>query len=891
MSSSAQYEPLPRDVYEDTELADSYPPSQPRPAIYYGEGEFDPPSSDDEEDLFLEKRKVDDTERDGDLLEQDGELIVGSKNHRRPSSLRCLILSLAALVTMAAVIGIFAALSYRGTSYQVHGSQHLTMDHIFNGTFVPKANSVRWVPEAGDGVYATTDGGHIKLVDLKTGNTTELVLIADIKDSKGIPLPFSSWELSSDMKYLLIGANRVKQWRYSSFSNYYIHDLTTRITHPLIPPTNPPVTAYAKWSPTGRSIAYVTANDLYILPSPSSVSSIRVTSSGNASLFHGVPDWVYEEEVFSADYALWWSPDSAKVAYLKFDETNVNEFTFPVYNPTENSYEVVPYPGNVTMKYPKPGYSNPLVYVHIFELDKYFQSTSAGEPEQLAVDQASLELTWDGRFPLNNSIIAEVAWVANSTVLIKETNRAGNNGSIVSFDLAQGDAAVGHTTRKLGKDGEQGDEGWIEPFRSITPLPQSLTPGGLPAYLDIVPNADGFNHIALFSPASASTPHFLTSGNWEVTSDELAVDPVQKLVYFHAANPSSIQRHLYSISLPTTQADLQTVLKVEPTPLTDTSNSAYYSASFSPKGGFYLLTYMGPNAPWQNILKTNDSGFVRPFTENNVLNSTLLQYELPVITHTTIDSDGYELNVQEYRPPRMDDSGKTKYPVLFQVYGGPFSQLVNVKFGMTWHQYLAAVHKYIVVTVDGRGTGWKGRKLRNPVKDQLGRYETIDQINAAKIWAGKDYVDDKRIGIWGWSYGGFMSCKVAEADAGIHSLVMAVAPVTSWRLYDSIYTERYMDLPAVNPDGYVTASISNVTGFHNVDFAFAHGSADDNVHFANSAHLLDMLTEKRVRRFRFRMFTDSDHSIFRRGANREVYEYMLGFLVEKWGKGPRQRGW
>jgi len=227
--------------------------------------------------------------------------------------------------------------------------------------------------------------------------------------------------------------------------------------------------------------------------------------------------------------------------------------------------------------------------------------------------------------------------------------------------------------------------------------------------------------------------------------------------------------------------------------------------------------------------------------------------------------------------------------VFFNVYGGPGSQQIDVSFKTSWLDYLACSLGYIVVTVDGRGTGFKGRKLRNPVKDNLGYWETVDQINAAKIWAAKSYVDPKRIGIFGWSYGGFMASKVAEANAGVHSLAIAVAPVTSWRLYDSIYTERYMNTPEANPTGYVTASISNVTGFHNIDFLLAHGTGDDNVHFANSAHLLDMFTRDKVRNYRFRMFTDSDHGINKRGANRELYEYMVDFLIEKWGKGGRRR--
>lgn len=253
--------------------------------------------------------------------------------------------------------------------------------------------------------------------------------------------------------------------------------------------------------------------------------------------------------------------------------------------------------------------------------------------------------------------------------------------------------------------------------QAIYPIAPELSPSGEPAYLDVVPTPEGYNHIALYSPADSSTPQFLTSGEWEVTSEILAVDVNRSLVYFQAANPSSTQRHIYSVPLP----KLTTAEEVAPTALTDTSSPGYYEASFSPEGGFYLLSYRGPHVPWQRIVHAGDDDFDYVLTENPQLNETLATYELPIVTHSTLESDGYELNVLEMRPPRMDDSGRTKYPVLFRVYGGPGSQMVDVKYLHDWHDYVVSELQYIVVVVETRGTGYKGRKLRNPMKNNLGR--------------------------------------------------------------------------------------------------------------------------------------------------------------------------
>lgn len=515
--------------------------------------------------------------------------------------------------------------------------------------------------------------------------------------------------------------------------------------------------------------------------------------------------------------------------------------------------------------------------MHTFSLRDYLAAGSALTATQ--------RLVWPGELPIESRIIYEVGWVADEGLLVREVDRAAREGKVVLF---RDGAAVGLTVRTLGKDGEEGDDGWLDHGNQVSSRvdPIRVRMADRSGYLDIVPK-DGYNHVALFAPIDATEPIWITSGEWEVTSIA-GFDSASNTVYYVAARPS-IDRHLYSAQIPDSLSGSE--FEITSQALTDDARPAYNVISMSPGSGYYLLSYLGPDIPWQRVIATQttaDEGSIDLLLESNqALNDTVAGFQRPVVAQTTIQNDGYgellagarlhadpvELNMKVIYPPNMDVSGRKKYPVFFQTYGGPTSQTVDNRFGIDWHQYLAAEKKYIICVLDGRGTGYKGRALRNPVMDNLGHFESLDQIAGAREMAKRVYVDSTRIGIWGWSGGGFLTLKTLESRSGIFSLGIAVAPgklslsvcwdlhakatVTDFLLYDTVWTERYMNLPLLNPDGYHNSAINNVTAFGEVDLALAHGTGDDNVHFSNMASLIDRLTQTHTRGWRFRMFTDS----------------------------------
>ncbi|GAA5941973.1 S9 family peptidase [Sporobolomyces koalae] len=815
-------------------------------------------------------------------------------------------------------------------TFKGQGLKKITREHLENGTFYPDSVELAWLAEAGDGVYSKrTETGSIMLFDVYKNESRILVDGNKIRDADGTKLEWSRFRVSADLQFILFDTEWTKQWRHSTYANFWIHNVSASTTKRLRGPSYPPRTSFASFSPKNHHIAYVHSNDLYVLESPPASGqrndAIRITRDGSATTFNGVPDWVYEEEVFSSDVTTWWSPSGSKLAFLSFDEEQVPEYEFPVYNSDWFVGGADTYPSHTIMRYPKAGYPNPKVRLRVFDLERFLTDRTSEWSDEEGVLRATKELVLDNPFPEDDVIISEVEWIGADELMVKATNRIATIERVALFnfdrnlDDGQKSVVVGKVVRSV--DFDKLDGGWAEPGSNIVGIASTVLlhsqandsessasiPSYPPGYLDIVPSPSGFNHLAYFSPADSKEPVFLTEGDWEIDGSVQMVDVQRGLVYFIAANPS-IERHLFSVPLPTSLAQLSDLKagKTElpaPTPLTDTSERGRWSVSFSPFGGIYQLDYEGPGIPYQKLVKVEDPAYTHILTDNAALRSIDSKFQHAEISYPTVAiepkfemTEGSSarqkeitLDTMELRPPMMDVSGRTKYPVLFQVYGGPNSQTVTTKYQRDWQHYLCSALGYVIVRVDPRGTGFRGRKHRVLVKNRLGEVERSDVIATARQWADLPYVDEKRIAIWGWSYGGFLTSKVIEANSSVFQLGMAVAPVTDWRYYDSVYTERYMSTPQLNPGGYQNSSISQMDGFKHAHFALAHGSGDDNVHFQNTAALLDKFTVARVRGFEFRQFTDADHSMGLRGAYWELMAWLESVLVDNFGEGGRTK--
>lgn len=765
-------------------------------------------------------------------------------------------LGVALLLWLIAAAGYLLSGAWKTHSHAlIAHSRRLTYDDARSGRLNPKGIRIDWTNAHGeDGMYLLRKHGKIILAHVNGSEQVfvdeEDVVANQVKDQP--KLPFDRYWISADMRYVLFATDVHGNFRHSFFAKYWVHDVALKTTQSLVPDNVNAKVAFASWSPTGHSLAYVFQNNLFLrhkLDDP-----VQTTTDGDQNIFNGIPDWVYEEEVYATNSAIWWAPDSKSLAFLKTDEHEVEEYPLEFFISDSEKPEI--YPEVEKLKYPKPGTSNPTVSLYYVDMNAPATSKEIRVPDDLAN---------------TTRLITEVKWLGPEKLFIRETNR---DSTIQKTIIAQPRIDVATVTQIL--DVEDIDGGWFEISQNTHFLPANVKHGRPDdGYIDVV-ISNGNLHLALFSPVDTKAPQLLTSGEWEVVGGTQAIDVERGLVYFLSTTRSALDRHLYSVSL--VDGQIRTI--------TDETRDGYYLASFSPNSGYYVLGYAGPELPWERILSVDDPHFQIVLEDNADLGGMLTQYDLPQKVHSTITIDGLTMNTLELRPPSFDGSGKTKYPVLFRPYGGPTSQTANHKFGIDWHSWLASdpTMEYLVVIVDGRGTGYMSRKLRVPVRGDLGKWEAYDQIEAAKQWKKRPYVDPEKFAIWGWSFGGFLTLKVLEAGSAVFQYGMAVAPVTDWRFYDSIYTERYMGTVEDNLAGYGQTAVQHVEGFRNASrFLIMHGTGDDNVHYQNTLSFVDKLNVAGIENYDMHIFPDSDHSIYFHNANAQVYHRLGDWLKHAFG--------
>ena len=652
-----------------------------------------------------------------------------------------------------------------------HGSgKAVTLDEFLTGAWRPRHAQVSWIAGANgeDGLLLERGkAGQDFLVveDIRSRKEgaealPDQILMKSNKFSvNGKEVEASQAWPSKNLKKVLVSSEEQKNWRHSSTGLYWIFDVASQTAEPLDPAKAVSKIQLASWSPEGDAIVFTRDNNMF-LRKLDSKDVEQITTDGGTELFYGVPDWVYEEEVFGGNSATWWSDDGKFIAYLRTNESAVPEYPIQYFvsrpSGTEPAKGEESYPEVRRIKYPKSGAPNPIVDLQFYDVSK---------KETFAVGT-------DSDFPDEDRLTTEVIWASkDGKVLVKNTNRESDILKVALLDVNDRTGKVVRTV-----DVNKIDGGWFEiseKTRYIPADPNNERPHS--GYIDTVIH-DGYDHLGYFTPLDNPEPIMLTSGEWEVVDAPSAVDLVANLVYFVATKESSTQRHAYTVNL------------VDGTALqhyTEHRKESYYDVSFSTSVGFAMVSYQGPDIPWQEVRSTPSWGghyYHHQWENNGGLAQMAASHELPIEIYSTINIEGIDCNIVERRPPHFDEN--KKYPVLFQLYGGPGSQQVNRKFGVDFQSYVASNLGYVVVTLDGRGTGFLGRKARTIVRGHIGYIEGMDQITAAKIWAKKPYVDPERIAIWGWSYGGFMALKTLELDGGeTFKYGMAVAPVTDWRFY------------------------------------------------------------------------------------------------------------
>ena len=637
-----------------------------------------------------------------------------------------------------------------------------------------------------------------------------------LKSSEIDSLKFDGYKFNSNEEKLLLKVNTESIYRYSDKSFVYAFDIKSK---ELIKISDEKI-SLADFSPNGKMVSYVFDNNLYIYELSSGKTTKCTTDGVRNKIINGATDWVYEEE-FAIVKGYEWSHDSKFLAYYKFDESNVKEFSMDLFN--QNLY-----PTQEKFKYPKAGEENSKVSIHILNVNtkKSFQ-----------VNENDFEYT------------PRIYWTKDSKNLcVFKLNRHQNHLKLLFTNPE---------SKKTVLVYEEKDGRYIDIHDNI----KFLNTGFIWSS-----EKDGFNHLYKFSYDSKKMFQ-ITSGEYEITKF-YGYNESKKILYYQSNEKSPLQKHIYSINIDGTNKKLLSNAKGV--------NNANFSKTFD----YFINTNSTANQPNYITLNNKKGKLIRVIKNSEKLVQTLSNYELSKKEFFSFKTEyNIYLNGWMIKPPDFDSN--KKYPVLMYVYGGPGNQQVLDNWGgrnYMWYQYLAQ-QGIVIVCVDNRGTGGRGADFKKCTYKELGKLETEDQIAANKYLASLDYIDQNKIGIWGWSYGGYMSSLCLLKGNEIFNFAIAVAPVTNWRFYDTIYTERYMRTPQENPDGYDLNSPINYIKQLKGNYLLVHGSADDNVHYQNTMEMISSLV-KENKQFDLFIYPDKNHSIYGGTTRLHLMTKITDFIIK-----------
>lgn len=673
-----------------------------------------------------------------------------------------------------------------------------------------------------DGQYYTrinrsSAGAQLEKFDYATGTSQGILFTEkDLETAYGKSFSLQSYSLSSDEKSVVLESQMTSIYRHSYTAMVGVYQLENK-KFTLVSPE--PI-QNAQLSPNGQKVAYVRANNIYLFDIATGTTSAITTDGIANQISNGAPDWVYEEE-FSFSIALWWSPNSEYVAYLRFDETDVHTFSMDVYGTSL-------YPSQTVFKYPKAGEDNSKVSLWIYSL-------SSTEKNRIS-DKIEYEY------------IPRVQWTPQNALSFLTLNRWQNELTLYLAKNFQETPKVHF---------QESDAAYID----ITDDWRFLPDGSLVWSSD----RSGFNHLYWIS-ADGKKSKPITRGSFDVTS-LYGVDAKNR-VYYQAAARHSSQREVYVVP----------VSGGQPTVLSNSSGTN--DAQFSQDMSHFILTHSSAGSVSRISLHRQNGSEIRLLEDNKTLKDRLKEFVFsPKEFFTLTAANGQELPAWQIKPLSFDPT--KKYPVLMFVYGGPGSQQVLDQFGgrdFYWFQHLAS-KGYWIVCVDNRGTGGKGREFKKCTYQKLGQLEVEDQIAAAQTIAHWPQVDPQRIGIWGWSYGGYMSANCLLRGADVFKTAIAVAPVTNWRYYDNIYTERYMRTPQENGANYDSNSPQTYAAQLKGNFLLVHGTGDDNVHVQNSMRLAEALIQAN-KPFDYMVYPDKNHGIAGGKTRMHLFTKMTAFLMD-----------